>query len=38
MAFIALGGDYMKKITYGKLVRFLLFIFNNEVRYIDNIS
>ena len=38
MAFIALGGDYMKKITYAKLVRFLLYIFNNEARYIDNIT
>lgn len=38
MAFIALGGDSNRRITYGHLVKFLLYVFNNEARYVDVIT
>lgn len=38
MAFVTLGGDTRSSITYEKVVRFLLFLFNNDIRYINKIS
>lgn len=37
MAFISLGGDNKMSIPYDKVIRFLLFVFNNETRYLDKI-
>ncbi len=38
MAFIALGGDKTKTISYETLIKFLLHVFNNEPRYVDKIT
>lgn len=37
IAFITLGGDQQMSIPYDKVIRFLLFIFNNETKYLDRI-
>lgn len=38
MAFICLGGDNTLSIPYEKVIRFLLFSFNNEVKHLDKIT
>lgn len=38
IAFITLGGDENRKISYAQLVRFLLYVFNNEPKYVDVIT
>jgi len=37
MAFITLGGDMKISIPYDKVIRFLLFVFNNEAKYMGKI-
>lgn len=38
MAFITLGGNTKKSISYDTLVRFMLQVFNNEPKYFDKIT